>query len=468
MSGRPQDLVERVRESYRDCIGRGLSIVTGLSGGVDSVVLLHVLRRQLRVPVARLSAIHVNHQLHPQAGRWAAFCRRYCRQLGVPLKVIRVEVLQGNSIERSAREARYRALGAWGADVLALGHHLNDQAETVLLQLLRDGGPRGLSAMPACRQPASGGPMLWRPLLNCSRMVIEDYARRHRLQWVEDESNENRRFRRNFVRLDVLPLLLRELPDTLERLASAAARQQDTVALLDELACADLGGATGFPVEAATLTILSERRCRNALRYLLGNAGVRVPGAKRLTELARQLRGAKGDARLAVSMDGMTLRLFRGRLHAVDSRMADKVVARDFAFDCPDWSVRRKIPLPNGDLVFRKMRGAGLSPSAVGPGGLTVRYRAGGEVMPEHPGGPRRTLQSLLQGLAVPPWERGDLPLLYAGGTLVAVADRLLHPDFCAGPGATGYRVEWLPRIPSEAQGRAETIRAFRACLPSA
>lgn len=461
MSGRPQDLADYVRAGYRECIARGLPIVAGLSGGVDSVVLLHMLRRQLRVPVTRLSAIHVNHQLHPLAGRWAAFCRRYCRQLGVPLKVIKVEVVRGNSTERAAREARYRALRETEADVIALGHHLNDQAETVLLQLLRDGGPRGLSAMPVCRRPAGGGPLLWRPLLHCSRSAIEDYARRYRLEWIEDDSNENRRFRRNFIRHEVLPVLLREMPDTLERLASAAAKQQDTVALLDEIAQADLGGVSAFPVEAAGLMALPERRCRNALRYLLGNAGVRVPAAKRLSELARQLRECRNDAQLAVTMDGVTLRLFRGRLYAVDSRAADAVVGQQFVVHWRDWPARRGLQLPNGRLMMRKARGVGLLPEAVGKGGLTVRYRRGGEVMPERTGGPRRTLQGLLQALAVPPWERGELPLLYAGETLVAIADRLVHPDFRAGSGETGYRVEWLPN-------RQAVLQCFSHDLPAA
>lgn len=468
MPAQSQDLVERVRGSYRDCVARGLPIVAALSGGVDSVVLLHILRRQLRLPAARLSAIHVNHQLHPLASRWAAFCRRYCRSLGVPVKVIKVEVVPGNSTERAARDARYRALRSGGADIIALGHHLNDQAETVLLQLLRDGGSRGLSAMPVCRRPAGGGPVLWRPLLDCSREVIEAYARRHGLQWIEDDSNENRQFRRNFVRHDILPVLLRGIPDALDRLASAAVRQQDTVALLDEVAGADLNGVTAFPVTVSSLSALSERRCRNALRYLLGNAGVRIPGAKRLSELSRQLRAAKDDTRLAVTMDGVTLRLFRGCLHAVDSRVVDETVYKRFVHHCRDWTAQQHILLPNGRLVFRKMRGGGLSASAVGPGGVTVRYRQGGELMPERPDGPRRTLQGLLQRLAVPPWERGTLPLLYAGETLVAIADRLVHPDFCAGAGATGYRVAWLPDIQADLRGAAQDARTAPAGLPIA
>lgn len=458
MSGRPQDLADCVRASYRECIARGLPIVVGLSGGVDSVVLLHLLRRQLRLPATRLSAIHVNHQLNPLAGRWAAFCRRYCRQLGVPLKVIKVEVTRGNSTERSARDARYRALAETHADVIALGHHLNDQAETVLLQLLRDGGPRGLAAMPVCRRSAGSGQSLWRPLLGCSRAEIEGYARRYRLEWVEDDSNENRRFRRNFIRHEVLPVLLREMPDTLERLASAAAKQQDTVALLDEIAQADLGGVSAFPVETAGLTALPERRCRNALRYLLGNSGVRVPAAKRLGELVRQLREAKGDAQMAVTMDDVTLRLFRGRLHVVDSRALNMVVDRHFVVHWGDWQVRRRLQLPNGLLVVRKGRGVGLSPAAVGTRGLTVRYRRGGEVMPERTGGPRRTLQSLLQALAVPPWERRGLPLLYAGETLIAIADRLVHPEFCAAAGEAGYGVEWLPSHPAVLQNFTQNL----------
>ena len=200
-------------------LDRQSRIAVGLSGGIDSVVLLHLLRRGLRISPQRLSATHVNHQISVHAVVWASQCRRYCRELGVRLKVAKVDVERGNSTEAAARDARYAVFAFGGADVIALAHNRDDQAETVLLQLLRGAGPRGLAGMPAYRV---GVPSLWRPLLDTPRSAIEAYARRHRLVWVEDDSNQDRAYLRNFVRHDVLPLIGRKVTGAGAVLARAA------------------------------------------------------------------------------------------------------------------------------------------------------------------------------------------------------------------------------------------------------
>ncbi|MGV3626172.1 MAG: tRNA lysidine(34) synthetase TilS, partial [Betaproteobacteria bacterium] len=197
-------LADQVRGIVQRDIPRGATLAVGLSGGIDSVVLLHVLLRRLRIAPARISVIHVNHRISPHAGRWAAFCHRLCRDLGVKLRVVKVDVPRGNSTEAAARRARYAVFASCGADVLVLAHNRDDQAETVLQHLLRGAGPRGLAAMPVLRAAATGMPPLLRPLLGVPRKTIAAYARRYRLQWVEDDSNRDPAYLRNFLRHQVM------------------------------------------------------------------------------------------------------------------------------------------------------------------------------------------------------------------------------------------------------------------------
>ena len=187
----------------------------GLSGGRDSVALLHALA-QLRGEFGfDLSALHVHHGLSPNADSWADFCIRLCDSLDIPFRCTRVAVDRagGQGIEAAARAARYAAFAALDVEWIALAHHRGDQAETVLHHLLRGTGLRGLSGMPVERaiSPASG-PRLIRPLLDVPRALIEDYAGRHALEWVDDESNLDSGYTRNRLRNDILPALARQFP----------------------------------------------------------------------------------------------------------------------------------------------------------------------------------------------------------------------------------------------------------------
>src|SRR5258706_8018100 len=220
---------------------QGKRIVVGLSGGVDSVVLLHALAQ--RTPVA---AVRIHHGLSPNADRWARFCRKFCKRLGVPLTVRRVRVAKkGEGLEAAARAARYQAMRKLPFDVLALAHHLDDQAETVLMSLLRGAGPRGGSGMRA--RASFDGRGLARPLLEGPRESIVAYAREHRLTWIEAESNASRAFARHFIRLRIAPLLAARYPRWREALARAA----------QNFAQAELNAGTG-------LRVLHQRRALTA------------------------------------------------------------------------------------------------------------------------------------------------------------------------------------------------------------
>lgn len=435
-------IAKNVATVLRREIPRGASIVVGLSGGIDSVVLLHVLLRRLRIAPARISVIHVNHQISPQAARWSAFCRHWCRELGVKLRVAKVEVPRGNSTEAAARAARYAVFAQSRADVLLLAHNRDDQAETLLLQLLRGAGPRGLSAMPALRPGTSLMPAVLRPLLETPRAAIEAYAARHRLQWVEDESNQDRAYLRNFLRHDVLPLIESKLPGVRGTLARAAHHQAECSELLDVLAEGDLGSehhAGGLPLDL--LQGLAPPRARNALRYFLRCNDVVMPEAERLDELLRQLRTARDDARVCIDLGGVELRRFRGTLHIVRPLPRLKK-----SFELA-WNGRGSLRLPQlgGSLRLMRRKGEGIAAAALQSASLQLRTRQGGEMLRPAVAGRRRTLRNLLQEAALPPWQRDRLPLIYLDGELAAVPGLGVDAKFQAGAGQPGLLPVWIP-----------------------
>jgi tRNA(Ile)-lysidine synthase len=411
----------------------GAAVAVALSGGVDSVVLLHLLRRGLKLPPSRLCAIHVNHQISPDAAAWAAHCRRYCRELGVPLRLRKVEVARGNSTEAAARTARYRVFAQSGAAVVALAHNRDDQAETMLLQLLRGAGPRGLAAMPEFRP---GEPALWRPLLALPRAAILAYARRHGLTWVEDDSNADTAYTRNFLRHRVLPLIETRLPGAAAVLARAARLQAEAAGLLDELARLDLGADDG-PLRVALLARLTPPRARNALRLHLRRRGLAMPDAARLDELLRQLLASRDDARLRVDLGALVARRFRGELHLLRPLPA---LPAGFA---RAWNGRGELSLPElgGRLALVRAAQGGLA--ACWLRGLTVRVRRGGESLRLHAGAGRRSLRKLLQEAGLPPWLRERWPLLHVGERLVAVPGIGVDADFRAAAGRAGWMPEW-------------------------
>jgi tRNA(Ile)-lysidine synthase len=437
-----RDLAAQVRACVLTHVPPDSPLVLGLSGGIDSMVLLHVLVRGLRMPPGRISAIHINHQLSPRAAEWAAFCRRRCRDFGVKLKVVKVAVKRGNSTEAAARTARYRVFAESGSGIIVLAHNRDDQAETVLLQLLRGTGPRGLAAMPAFRAAVQDSPAVLRPLLDVPRHLIAAHARQHRLQWIEDDSNDDRAYLRNFLRHEVLPLLETRLPGTGATLARAARLQAETSELLDALAVADLGGTVpphSLPLEP--LKSLPPHRGRNVLRYFLRNHGLLMPDADHLQELLRQVLAARDDARVCIRTGDAELRRFRGTLYVIRRLPAP---GPDFAVT---WNGRGALRLGalGGVLRLERRSGAGVAADLLRGARIELRVRRGGETLRLAAGGRSRTVRNLLQEAALPPWMRDRLPFLYVGGELAAVAGIGVDVRFQAPAGHAGYWPLWLP-----------------------
>ena len=307
------DLLARVGDFLAARLAPAECLSVGLSGGCDSVVLLHLLSRLGFA--GRLSAIHVHHGLSANADAWAQFCAHYCASLGVALNtcIVTVDRNNGLGLEAAARQARYRAFAESEAECLLLAQHRGDQAETVLLNLLRGAGVLGAAAMPLER--SHGAQRLLRPLLGTSRHEIETYARANGLLWVEDESNGDTALTRNFLRHQVLTAVVQRFPAAETALAQAAANFGEAAGLLDELA--ELDWRLASDGEAARLTVMrtfSLPRLKNLLRYRLRQLGWQVPVASRLDEFARQLQVAAPDRHPELSLPDGKMRAGRGLL----------------------------------------------------------------------------------------------------------------------------------------------------------
>ena len=434
------DLEQRVGALLRRHVAPDSRLTVAYSGGLDSSVLLHLLaglRHQLGV---RLDAAHVHHGLSPLADDWAAHCAAVCASLGVPLRLHRVTVhAAGEGPEAAARAARYRVFAMLDSDMIALAHHRDDQAETVLLQLLRGGGPRGLAAMPALRAQPAGGAMLLRPLLACSRAELESWARRRGLAWVEDDSNADIGLARNALRHDVMPVIERHFPGAAARLGEAAARHAEVAALLDDLADLDAVGAVcAEGLLVGRLAALPEARARNLLRRFLERGGARVREDV-LCEGLRQLLVGDRAADIEVVFGNARLRRFRGVAHLLAAAEAAPAVAVDVAGRV--WHGEEWLDLGMlGGLRFRRAAGDGLR---LPPGAVHIRARRGGECLSPGIGRPRRALKSLLREAGIPPWQRARLPLLYVGEELAWVAGVGADARFRAGAGQEGWLISW-------------------------
>jgi tRNA(Ile)-lysidine synthase len=431
-------LRELVTRALAGQVVRGARVCVGLSGGLDSMTLLDILWRLAPVKGWQLSALHVNHQLSAHADAWAAFCRRECRARGVPLVVRTVAVARGNSTEAAAREARHAVYRACGADHVLLAHHLDDQAETVLLRLARGAGVRGLAGMARARR--AGAVNLVRPLLDVPRSRIEAYARRRRLNWITDDSNADTRYSRNHLRVEVLPRLARVAPAYRETLARAAANCAEGAQLLDELACLDAGDAlAGDALALRTFAPLTPARRANLLRYFLRTQGARAPDRRALEEMLRQACATRTGARVAIPFGAHVLHVHAGGLH-----VAPRVAPPPAGF-ARAWRGERELAVDelHGVLTMVRARGDGIARERLRDARVEVRARAGGERLQLDPRRPRRPVKDLLRESGIAPWRRERLPFVWCDGKLAWVAELGVDHAFRATPGRAGMVPGW-------------------------
>lgn len=415
-------------------------LTLALSGGVDSVVLLHALLALRAHHPFHLNAVHVHHGLSAHADAWADFCTDLCSAHALELTVHRVRIARDDAagIEAAARRERQAIFAALDTNFLLTAHHLNDQAETLLLQLLRGAGPKGLAGMAAMQARRGWRATHWRPLLGVTRADLLDYARVHQLAWVEDESNQDPRYRRNALRQSVMPLLNAHFPGADATLARAAGLQAEAAGLLDDLARLDAATAiAGERLDCACLDALSGPRARNLLRYFIEQRGHPQPNMRQLNEALQQLRDARQDARVCVSLGRDALWRYRGGAYLVPAAPAYAAPVR--------WQGEAVLQVPAAGVAvsLETAEGAGLKRALLDAGEVTLGVRQGGERLRLHPGGPHRSLKNLLQEHAIPPWQRGHLPLLWCNGQLLWAAHIGLDADALAAPDETGVQ----PRV---------------------
>jgi len=409
-------------------------IVVGFSGGLDSSVLLHALAALPAVRAHGLRAIHVHHGLHADADAWAVHCQQVCANLGLTLHIARVSVdrNQGIGLEAAARHARYTAFRVQLGEneVLALAHHQDDQAETVLLRLLRAAGSDGLAAMNQWRELAPN--TIWRPLLNQPRAALLAYAQSNALRWIDDPSNAEHGPDRNFLRHQVLPLLQQRWPQASAALArSAELLSEDAQCLRAEAGNRLLGVQTADRATVSVSALLTQPTPWRArlLRLWVEQQGLPPLRGSAIAVIESQLLHARADAQPQYRWHRARMQRWRDLLHVGN---AHPPLSSDWQVQ---WNTRAPLPLPDGSSLQLDMPFDST---------LWVRARRGGERIRlpgrEH----HHSLRHVLQQQAVPPWQREHLPLLFASdGELLAAGERIVSARWQAWQDQSGARLRW-------------------------
>jgi tRNA(Ile)-lysidine synthase len=439
-------------------------VAVALSGGLDSMVLL----RLAHAHGLDVCALHVHHGLSPNADAWRDHCAAAAFDLGIPFDWRAVVVAKGKSgIEAAARKQRYAALGemcrAHGAGVLLTAHHLDDQVETVLLQLLRGSGPAGLSGMdPANRAPGLLGNerlAVARPLLGVARADLEQFAREQGIAWVEDESNTDPRYARNALRHQVMPALAAAFPGYQQRIARSSAHTRSAQRLLDELGELDLQAClAGDGLDLARVRALSRDRIDNLLRHWFAVRRLAMPSTAWLAQMIAQMLSARDDAQLLVEHPDVDVRRHRDHLFLVP-RLAELAGMRD-----PDdagiidkhaqafrWNDEAAIAFPDyGGVLHFDPAERGFDAAWLRAQPLEIDFRKGGERLRLAHNRPSRPLKMHYQASGIPAWERGRLPIVNAGVDLLFAAGLGMDCRHVTdGPGRIALRWESAtPAIP--------------------
>ncbi len=418
----------------------------GYSGGLDSQVLLHALvelikQQPLNFTLTQLHAVHINHGWSPHAPAWDHICQQTCQQLGVDYRAITVNAQPslGESPEACAREARYQALASAikQNDILLTAHQQDDQAETLLLQLLRGSGIKGLASMPQLTAFATGWHL--RPLLNFSRADLLEYANQHGLKWIEDESNTNTRYTRNYLRHTILPELKQRWPQVNATIARTAEHCAEASQLLDELAQADLIKVQSTPhsLSCSALLTLSIERQKNVLRYWLRQLNIALPSTIQLQHILQDILTSKQDACPKVAWQSNAIRRYQDNLyitHPFHSPDANTVYL---------WDLIKPLTIPSIGAFTASLTPKGdICADIIQKGQLSIQFRQTGERC--HPAGRQGShpLKKLFQEWKIPPWQRDRIPLLYCNNELVAVIGYCVCTGFNAHPDTSGWRIQ--------------------------
>jgi tRNA(Ile)-lysidine synthase len=407
------------------------------SGGLDSHVLLHAASQLWHKNNTTLCAIHIHHGLNKDADLWAVHCQNICAELGIPCEVVPVKItcLKGESVESCARKARYSAISERlsDKDIVLTAQHADDQAETLLLQLLRGSGISGLAAMPRIHSLGKG--KLIRPFLDITRAELRNYAESAGLTWLEDSSNFDTRFDRNYLRHAIVPLLKRRWSGVTHILGRAARHQAEAHYLLKDLGKIDFQHCQGTEINQISigaLLTLSPARQANVIRYWLNILNLPLPSAAQLHHILNDMLTAKPDSRPLVRWQGADIRRYAHHLFAMPN------LPEFPPNESLTWLPPAPLTLPIGYLIAEETMGQGLIFSEK----LTIRFRQGGESCRWH--GHQRPLKKIVHSNSIYPWLRGFIPLIYQEDILVAIPNVGVCEDFTAKANEKGLLLQWI------------------------
>jgi tRNA(Ile)-lysidine synthase len=418
--------IERLKQCIR--------LYVGYSGGIDSTALLHALS-QSPCLYSKLAAIHVNHGLSPKADAWELLCAEVCKTLSIPFQSFKPDFPKHANIEEEARKARHGVFLSLldKDDGLILAHHENDQAETLLLNLFRGAGIDGLAAMP--EEKSFGKAVLYRPLIDISRQVLEEYVALHELEYVEDESNTDVRYSRNFIRQDVMPLLTKRWPGVVSNLNRTTKLCQGVKLNNLELAKQDMGNQSLQDDKLAIepLKGLPPERISNILRVWLQFHGVRLPAFKRLQQLIDDVIFAGPDASPIMAWDGIDIRRYKDRLYLIELKTSEPP-------HNVSWSTFPSSIHVDGVGLLTAVeahQGCRILPHCK----IDIRFREHGETIKWH--GQTKSLKKCFQAWNFPPWQRDKIPLIYIDGKLAIVGEKAISDEFWDEKG--GYQLSINP-----------------------
>ncbi len=426
-------------------------VALAFSGGLDSSVLLHLLHAHVAERGIALHAFHVHHGLSANADQWAEHCRLVCQRLNVAFAMRHVDIARdgGSGIEEAAREARYAALGALCAEhdigLLVTAHHIDDQAETVLLQLLRGSGIAGIAGMEASnRAPVLLGNAaltIARPLLDITRADLESHAREHAIAHIEDESNRDLRYARNALRQAVMPVLEQHFPGFAARFARTAQHAHAAQSVLEQIAQQDLEHCLiGDALDLERVETMSDQRAENLFRYWFAVRGLRMPSTAWLSEMRYQLADARPEAQLCVTHPDCHVRRHRNRAYIV-ARENGRVLSDPLDFI---WNGEAILHFPafRGSLSFEPAA-QGIAVDWLRGRSCTMHYRQGGERLRLAADRPTRSLKQHCQTLDVPAWERETMPLVSVAGKLLYAAGLGMDCAHFGKPGEACVALRW-------------------------
>ena len=433
----PKVLADQVVARLLNITGLKPSLVVAYSGGVDSTALAHLLTRARR-KFASLRLVHVDHGLQAASADWADHCARQARRWRVPICCLRAKVAsrRGESLEAAARDARYALFEQEmkPGEILVTAHHLDDQVETFFLQLFRGAGVAGLAAMPAFRKLAAGS--IARPMLDISRADLVTYAVAHRLEWIEDPTNQLTRYGRNYLRHEILPTLRKRWPGFDSIIKRTARHMAEAAKLLDARATADLVGVVdGDGLNVAALRRLTPARRRNVLRSFISRAGLELPSTAKMMEIAGSVLVARADAQPEVSWHGALMRRRAGRLELEVKSENDIELSFETAMKSWRWNDEREFLLNNGDRLELIDDSSGPVDLDKLSSILEVRARSGGESLRPSVKARTQSLKKLMQAARLTIEDRARMPLLFGEGPkgrLIAAGDRWIDASVAA------------------------------------